>query len=315
MWLCIFWISVLIIFYTYFGYPLIIAVASRIWPIEVKKTYVSPAASVVITAHNEESTIRARLENVLSLSGSENLSEIVVISDGSDDKTVDQAKSVTTHNRVIVIDNKRREGKASSINQAVSLCSGEIIVFADSRQRFESDVLKELLANFCDERIGAVSGECFFNDGEKTNIGEGMVFYWNYEKFLRKVESRFDSTCGASGAIYAIRRKLFTPVPKDTLLDDVVIPMNIVMQGYRCIFEPKARAFDSVATTSEQEARRKIRTIAGNFQMFFRYPFWLNPVKNRIWFQIFSHKYLRLMVPIFNNGAYIKLFAFRDSRF
>jgi cellulose synthase/poly-beta-1,6-N-acetylglucosamine synthase-like glycosyltransferase len=131
-----------------------------------------------------------------------------------------------------------------------------------------------------------------------TPTGNGVSFYWRYEKFMRRHESRRDSTVGATGAIYAIRRPLFEPIPADTILDDVLIPVRIVRRGYRVLFDARARAVDGPSATARQEFGRKARTIAGTFQLFWRERWLLNPLRNRIWFETLSHKGLRLMAPL-----------------
>jgi cellulose synthase/poly-beta-1,6-N-acetylglucosamine synthase-like glycosyltransferase len=128
-------------------------------------------------------------------------------------------------------------------------------------------------------------------------VGEGLRLYWRYEKFIRWNESRVDSTVGASGAIYAIRRDFFEPIPEDTILDDVLIPMKIARRGYRILFAPGARAWDRAAATARDEFARKVRTIAGNFQLFARESWLLHPFRNRLWVQTISHKGLRLLSP------------------
>jgi poly-beta-1,6-N-acetyl-D-glucosamine synthase len=121
--------------------------------------------------------------------------------------------------------------------------------------------------------------------------------YWRYEKSIRRHESAIDSTVGATGAIYAIRRSLFELVPEDTVLDDVLIPLRIANRGYRTLFESAARAHDRAPSTAAEEFRRKVRTIAGNFQLFARHPWLFSPRANRLWFQTLSHKGLRLLTP------------------
>src|SRR5262249_19783767 len=159
--------------------------------------------------------------------------------------------------------------------------------------------LRALIANFSDQRVGAVSGELLLDqEAGNPQTGAGMGFYWRYEKFIRFHESRADSTVGVTGALYAFRHRLFRPIPPDTLLDDVLIPMQIVRQGYRVLFEPEARAYDTVAPTAQAELTRKVRTIAGNFQLFWREHWLLNPRANRLWFQTLSHKFCRLLGPL-----------------
>jgi len=172
------------------------------------------------------------------------------------------------------------------------------VVFADARQTFEPQALRELVANFADRRVGAVCGELMLKSNRTAETaGHGSAFYWRYEKLIRSTESCVDSTVGATGAIYAIRRTLFEPVPTDTILDDVLIPLRIVRRGYRVVFEPRARAYDEISTTAREEFSRRTRTIAGTFQLFARERWLYNPLKNRLWVQAISHKGLRLMLP------------------
>jgi cellulose synthase/poly-beta-1,6-N-acetylglucosamine synthase-like glycosyltransferase len=294
----IFWISFSLLIYTYIGYGLIIFALAKFFNQPSQKGDFKAPLTVLIIAHNEEKTIGDRINNILKQEYPKDLLRVMVVSDGSSDQTsaiVERFKD----QGVKLINIERRRGKAAALNYAIPLVDTEFVVLADSRQRFAKDAIKELMKNFSDKRIGVASGELCFKEGRKTGAAEGIDFYWKYEKFLRKAESKIDSTCGTTGAIYAIRKDLFIPIPSDTLLDDVIIPMDIVMQGLRCVFEPKAIAYDYVATTPQEEARRKIRTIAGNFQMFLAHKYLLNPFKNRIFFQTFSHKFLRIIAPLF----------------
>jgi len=183
------------------------------------------------------------------------------------------------------------------INEVVRLARGEILVLADARQRFEPDAVRALVSNFADPAVGAVSGELMLSAGT-TATSDGVGFYWRYEKFMRRHESRRDSTVGATGAIYAIRRPLFEPIPEDTILDDVLIPLRMVRRGYRVLFDASARAVDGPSATGRQEFIRKARTIAGTFQLFFRERWLMNPFRNRLWFETLSHKGLRLGAPL-----------------
>ena len=164
---------------------------------------------------------------------------------------------------------------------------------------FDPGTLRALVDNFADPTVGAVGGELVLTTKNgPAAAGRGAAFYWRYEKFIRSTEARADSTIGATGAIYAIRRRLFEPIPDDTILDDVVIPLRIVRQGYRVVFEPQARAHDAASPTARQEFVRKARTIAGTFQLFARERWLLDPRRNRLWFETVSHKALRLALPL-----------------
>ena len=155
-----------------------------------------------------------------------------------------------------------------------------------------------LVGRFSDPSVGGVSGALIVEESA-GGAGSGIDQYWHLEKTIRGAESQYDSSVGCSGAVYAIRRELFIPLPDDTLLDDVIIPMFIALKGYRIRFEPRAVAYDPQRLEPEKERHRKRRTLAGNFQMLFRYPKWLLPWHNRLWWQLISHKYLRIFAPFF----------------
>ena len=192
-------------------------------------------------------------------------------------------------------------GKPLALNAGVAAATGDILVFADARQQFCPDALVELVANFADGRVGGASGELVLDcEGEtdvESTIGEGVGLYWKYEKWLRRKESAVWSTLGATGAIYALRRSLWKPLPAETLLDDVLAPMQAVLAGYRIVFEERARAFDRTAPDASAEARRKTRTLAGNYQILAQEPRLLVPFVNPVWLQYVSHKVGRLLVP------------------
>jgi len=177
-------------------------------------------------------------------------------------------------------------------------------------QSFEPEALARLAENFTDPRVGAVSGELMFTTGDPTEVAAGgedasadgvaaqVGLYWKYEKWMRRNEAAVGSMLGATGAIYAIRRVLYQPLPPGTLLDDFLTPMRIVLTGRRAIFEPRARAWDRPAFRAGQEFRRKVRTLAGNYQAFAIAPGLLLPwVNQTTWWQVWSHKMFRLWVP------------------
>jgi cellulose synthase/poly-beta-1,6-N-acetylglucosamine synthase-like glycosyltransferase len=258
---------------------------------------------VIVVAYNEEHRVGPRLENVLALDYPREKLEIVLASDGSTDETVERARCYEAQGvRVRAFDNRR--GKAAVLNDVVPSARGKIVVLADARQLFEPGALRALVADFADRWVGAVSGELMMAPNP-TAIGAGASFYWRYDKFIRRHESLANSTVGATGAIYAIRRRLFERIPEDTILDDVLIPVRIVGRGYRVLFEPGARAYDSASTSARQEFVRKVRTIAGTFQLFARERWLFNPRRNRVWFETISHKALRLLAPVLHGVALV----------
>jgi cellulose synthase/poly-beta-1,6-N-acetylglucosamine synthase-like glycosyltransferase len=294
----IFWASGALLGYTLIGYPAAIALWARVRPRREQRGSDTPDVTVIVAAHDEAQRIRARIDNLLALDYPTERLTVLICSDGSTDATVEVARSCADP-RVRVLAFERRRGKAAVLNDAVAAATGEIVMFADARQRFEPESLRELVASFADPQVGAVSGElCFEAAPGAGAVGAGVGFYWRYDKLIRRSESLVDSSVGATGAIYAIRRRLFTPIPEATILDDVLIPMSIVRAGFRTLFNPTARAYDRVAHSAEEEFARKVRTIAGTFQLFARHPWLLNPARNRIWLQTVSHKLLRLLGPL-----------------
>ena len=310
----LFWISVGLIGYVYAGSPALLELSARLrrvrarWdepfrlsartrPVRVAaplpRTAPLPGVSVIIAARNEARRLPARIDNLLGSDYPADRLEIIVASDGSTD---DPAMALASYGRRVRLLLLPRAGKASALNAAVLRATHPIIVFADARQRFAPDAIRRLVAPFADPQIGAVSGELMI-DGASSTIGDGVGAYWQYEKWLRRREAMLDSTLGVTGAIYAMRRWLWQPLPVDTLLDDVLGPMRVVLRGYRVVFEPAARAYDIAATDAGAELRRKVRTLAGNFQLLAYEPRLLVPAVNPVWLQFVSHKLGRLLVP------------------
>ncbi len=294
----IFWLSLVFVLYVYFGYPALLFISTRLKSYPVDKRNFFPTVTMVITAYNEEKNIKDKLNNAVNLNYPKDKFNIIVVSDGSSDGTNDIIQEFANNNpRIKFINIPERGGKPQALNKAVSEADGEIIVFSDVRQIYDENAIIELVSNFNDIKVGAVSGELHLVNPNEKSVGEGIGIYWKYEKFIRKMESFLYSMSGATGAIYAIRRALYKPIPEDTILDDVVIPINVVLKGYRVIFEENAKAYDKVSETTKQEMTRKIRTLSGNYQILFRMPELYNPKKNKVFFQLLSHKFFRLFVP------------------
>jgi poly-beta-1,6-N-acetyl-D-glucosamine synthase len=334
----VFWVSVSFIAYVYVGYPLLLLVWSRIRNRDRGSLVADrdlraadselPTVSIIVAARNEATRLAARIDNLLALDFPAARRQIIVVLDGATDESHAVLRRYGSAVDVIHIP---PGGKAAALNAGAAVARHDILVFADARQRFADDALRELLAPFEDATIGGVTGELlldaeavlFSNHRRRpdrrttrratserrqprtSTIGDGVGLYWRYEKALRRMESSVGSTLGATGAIYAIRRASWTSLPPKTLLDDVLVPMRVVMNGHRVVFSERARAFDRAADDADVEARRKIRTLAGNFQLLMLEPQLLMPWRNPLWLQFVSHKLGRLLVPY----ALLALFA------
>ena len=190
---------------------------------------------------------------------------------------------------------EQAQGKAAALNQAVRHASGELLFFQDARQQVDSEALRELAACFADPSVGAASGELLLESAADTPDSLGL--YWTIEKAVRKLEAASGSVVGVTGAIYAIRRELYPPIPIGTLLDDVLIPMQIARRGHRVIFQPAAMAHDRIYLEKGKEFARKVRTLTGNYQLLRLAP-WMLSAANPLLFRFVSHKLLRLLVPL-----------------
>ena len=294
----IFWLSLAVIAYVYVGYPLLLAAWSRLarrsprrLPIEAVTSW--PSISIVLAARNEAGRLPGRLTNLLTIPY-RGRREIIVVSDGSTDDTADVVRMFGHRVRLVEVP---AGGKPLALNAGVAVATGELLVFADARQEFSTDALQHLAANFADPQVGGVTGELVLDAEEAatdSTVGDGVGLYWRYEEWLRRHESDVWSTLGATGAVYALRRQLWRPLPAGTLLDDVLAPMRVVLGGHRIVFEEDARAFDRASADAEAESRRKVRTLAGNYQILTQEPRLLVPVVNPVWLQYMSHKVGRL---------------------
>ncbi|QDT52959.1 Poly-beta-1,6-N-acetyl-D-glucosamine synthase [Caulifigura coniformis] len=294
----VFWASVVLLAYIYAGYPLLVWMLARFRGRPVSRGAFEGTISVILVAYNEAGRMTARLANVLASTAEPQVLEILIGSDGSTDATA-AISSAYPDSRVCGFEFTDRRGKPSVINDLVAHARGDILLFLDARQDLGPDAVARLLENFADPAVGVVSGELVFRrDTASGTAAEGVGFYWTYEKMIRTAEARYRSVPGATGAFYAMRRELFRPIPAQTILDDVVIPMQAVERGYRCLLERGAEAYDRPSVSSSKESVRKRRTIAGCAQLIVAQPRWLLPWRNPIWWEFCSHKLLRLASPV-----------------
>jgi biofilm PGA synthesis N-glycosyltransferase PgaC len=289
----LFWFSAAFVLYTYFGYPLLVL----LWPRKRgwKRAPFRPRVSFVVAVRNEESRIEAKVQHLLSLPYPRELCEIVVISDGSNDRTPEILECLASRGDIRAITYPEHRGKAHALNLGVAAASGEIVVFNDARQKLAPDALPTLLENFADPAVGCVTGELHFVTDGAPSLQSTL--YWKFERWLRRHESRLGACMGATGAFYGIRRSLFRPLPEGLLLDDVFTPLHIALRGQLVIHDSRAIVWDSEAASEIYEFRRKVRTLTGNYQLLVFLPRLLLP--NRLGFQFFSHKTTRLLAPLF----------------
>lgn len=296
----VFWTSAFVIAYVYAGYPLLLEAWARLRPRPARKQGFAdghwPAISIIVAARNEAARLPGRVQNLITLEY-DGPREIIVVSDGSTDDTARALAPYAGHVTVIEVP---AGGKPLALNAGVAAATGDILIFADARQRFAPDALMALVSNFADPRVGGATGELVLDCESGTaasTVSDGVGAYWRYEKWLRRNEGLVQSTLGATGAIYALRRSVWQPLPAETLLDDVLAPMRAVLAGFRVVFDETAVAYDRASTDAATESRRKTRTLAGNYQILALEPRLLLPFVNPVWLQYVSHKVGRLVVP------------------
>jgi biofilm PGA synthesis N-glycosyltransferase PgaC len=281
------------IVYVLFGYPLLLAaIAGRLQRPVRRAAKVQRPVSFLIAVHNGEQFLEAKLRSVLELDYPRGLMEILVLSDGSTDRTDEIARRMAPAGvRLLTLP---RAGKSAALTMGMREAAGDFLVFTDVRQLLAPESLALLLENFADPDVGVASGALTILD-PTTHDEADTGLYWRYELWIRDRLSRLDSIFGATGAYYAMRRELAVPIPEGMLLDDMYLPLSAFLRGYRLVVDTRARAFD-LPTSLETEFRRKVRTLAGNYQILAAYPRMLGPA-NRLWFHFWSYKLGRLMLP------------------
>lgn len=301
----------LFVLYVLFGYPLLLGWLAARATGTIDKQFKPRTVSVLLAVRNGGRFIDAKLKSLCELDYPRDHMEVLVLSDGSGDDTVARAKAWQTEAAAAGIALRVFDlpagGKSGALNAGLAESRSEIIFFTDVRQPLDRAALRELVACFADPSVGTASGELMIGGGQTGEEGQTSL-YWRYEKWIRMGQSRIDSVIGATGAIYAQRRSLCRPFPSDTLLDDVFQPLAAFFAGYRVILDPAAKAYDD-PTGLDQEFRRKVRTLAGNYQIFCQYPA-LFSRRNRMLGHFLSHKFARLLLPWALLGLAVSAFGF-----
>jgi cellulose synthase/poly-beta-1,6-N-acetylglucosamine synthase-like glycosyltransferase len=291
----VFWLSMLGILYAYAGYPAIIWMLARLRPHPWTAKPISPSVSIVLAVHNGAALLPGKIQQLLALDYS-SIKEIIIVSDGSTDGTAEiLARQQDTRLTVVIL--KEHGGKAVALNAGMARATAEVILFVDIRPEIAPGAIRQLVSNFADPRVGCVAGELMLRkDGHDSTTKAVSGAYWRYEKWIRSCESAFGSPVGVYGGFYAIRRELATPQPAGIILDDMFEPLAVIRKGYRSVIDSEAYVYDTWPRKVEEEFHRKVRTLAGNFQLFRLAPWTLSP-RNPVFFQLVSHKVMRLAVP------------------
>jgi poly-beta-1,6-N-acetyl-D-glucosamine synthase len=291
----LFLLSAFLILFAYAGYPICLYIRTRFGRLPVRRASIFPKVTVILVVFNEEKNLPGKLANLAALEYPPDRLETIVVSDGSTDGTNEIVSAWRKPGCQALILAEHR-GKASGLNRGVVEAHGDIICFTDARQRIAPDSLRNLVANFADPSVGCASGELVLRGDTGSPSSEGVGLYWRLEKNIRHWEGQTGSTIGATGALYAVRKDLVSPLPEGTILDDIYIPLQVARRGSRVIFDPSAVVWDDLAPTPRQEFRRKVRTLAGTYQLLLLAP-WLLTTANPLRFRLICHRLLRLLVP------------------
>ncbi len=298
----IFGAALALLVYAYVGYPVLIFALSRLYAFPVNKADITPRVSLLIAAHNEENDIEAKLENALALDYPAHSLEIVVASDCSTDRTNEIVRRFAESHpdRVIrLYDQTQHFGKTIAQNAAVSLTTGEILIFSDATTMYRTDVPRKIVRAFADPTVGCVAGQLVYVDRKSTVVGDGCKSYWGYEKFIKQAESEVCSLIGVSGCLYAVRRSCHQKLAND-MIDDFVIATEIRLQGLRTVYEPEAISEEDTNKKGKDEFRMRVRVIMQTFSALQRYPQVMRVNEQGIYaFQMLSHKVMRYLVPAF----------------
>lgn len=297
----LFWLCIGSIIYTYVGYPLLLTLLARTRPRGQLYEPATPAVTLLIAAHNEQAIIAEKLENSLALDYPRERLQILVAADGSNDHTPDIVRLYAGQGAELSYSPPRR-GKMAAINRAMPQARGEIVVFSDANNMYETNVLRELVAPFADPTVGAVTGAKSIVRGDGA-LGESEGLYWRYESFIKAQETRLGCCTGVAGEILAIRRELFEPPPDNIINDDFYLALRLIQQDYRVVYAPQAHSWERVSVSAEDEITRRARIVAGRYQAMALAPKLLPWQRPLIVWQVISHKFLRPLVPLALAGA------------
>jgi len=294
-----FWLSLTALLYVYVGYPLLLGVISLFFRAQRPEPTYTPFLSVLIAAYNEEQGIRVKLEQTLRLEYPADRMEVIVLSDGSTDRT-DEIVESFADDRVRLLRLTGRRGKTNAQNEGVQIAMGEVLIFSDATTTYHPQALLYLASNYADPNVGAASGRYqYFDRAGSSPTGLGTVAFWNYENFIKTMQSRIRTISGCCGCIYSVRHQAYTFLSPD-VISDLVQPLHVIRKGYRVVFEDRALAFEETTQSASEEFSMRVRVITRGMRGLLSVPMLLKPWKF-LWmaFQLWSHKILRWFVPFF----------------
>ncbi|HLK53318.1 MAG TPA: glycosyltransferase family 2 protein [Candidatus Angelobacter sp.] len=295
----VFWLAALLLFYVYAGYPLLLAIIGLFVRSRRPEAGYYPRLSVLIAAYNEEEAIARKIEQTLALEYPADKLEVLVLSDCSTDRT-DEIVSSFPDKRVRLVRMTDRRGKTHAQNQGIKEATGEVTVFSDATAVYQSKALLYMACNYQDESVGAVSGRYqYFDPTDQSATGLGSMAFWNYENLIKKLQSRIRTITGCCGCIYSVRKTAYTELPAD-IISDLVQPLQAIKKGYRVVFEDRALAYEETTQSTSEEFAMRVRVVTRAMRGLLSVSDLLQPWKFA-WtaFQLWSHKVLRWMVPLF----------------
>lgn len=296
------WISFGILAYHYLLYPMLVLSLVRIAP--NRHTYNTklngdlPSVSLIVAAYNEEKVIVRKIENSLALNYPQELLQIIVVSDGSNDGTSAIVKQYTGQG-VVSMHEPARRGKTAALNRSVLAARGDIILFSDANNDYNPDAVRALVRHFDDPSVGGVCGIKRIREARDRESSEGDSLYWRYESAIKLAESKLGSITNGDGEIFAVRRLLYQPMDETVINDDAELTLHIIQKGYRVLYEPEAESYEYASIDIRDDFYVKVRMVAGGFQTIARHASFLLPPRSWFTLAFFSHKVLRWTAPLF----------------
>ncbi|RZK77119.1 MAG: glycosyltransferase family 2 protein [Pedobacter sp.] len=298
-----FWIALFLVFYTFFGYGILLFLLvklKRIFNPAKRKVYAFedlPSCTLIVAAYNESGFILEKISNTLKLNYPEGKLDLIFVTDGSSDDT---PQLVAGFPQIKLLHSDERKGKISAVHRAIEQVTTDLIVFTDANTFLNEDALVLMCRHYADPKVGAIAGEKRVMIEESADATAGEGFYWKYESKLKTWDSELFSVVGAAGELFSVRKNLYEPVPSNSVLDDFMISMRIAEKGYVIVYEPEAYAQETSSANVTEELKRKVRIAAGGMQSIIWLKSLLNPFKFPVLsFQYISHRVLRWTITPF----------------